>query len=196
MVDRSDYFKSFCRENLAISMGDLAAFRRLQKGERWYAVHTQPRREDVAFANLHRQGFRPFVPRLLRTVRHARRTRLARVPLFPGYLFVPLDLRCHRWRSVNGTVGVISLVMAGERPLPVPEGVVEALVHLTREDGVVDLAGGLRPGTPVRVLTGPFADLLAELVELDDRGRARVLIEIMGGVHELVLDRRMLTLAR
>lgn len=166
--------------------------RGLGPDERWYVAQTQPRREEMAFVNLARQGFRPFLPRLLRTVRHARRTRLARVPLFPGYLFVPLDLARHRWRCVNGTFGVVSLVMAGDLPQPVPRGVVEELVDLTGGDEVVDFAGKLVPGTRVRVLTGPLADLLAELVELDDRGRARVLIDIMGGARELVLDRRQL----
>ncbi len=48
------------------------------------------------------------------------------------------------------------------------------------------------PGATVCVLTEPFVDLLAELVELDDRARAQVLVEIMGGAPQLMLYRRQL----
>ncbi len=162
----------------------------LAPGERWYVVQTQPRREELAVANLRRQGFRTFLPRLLKTVRHARRTRTVRAPLFPGYLFVPLDIRRRRWRCINGSFGVLSLIMSGERPLPVPHGVVEDLRILTGSGEEVDLGAGLRPGSKVRVLSGPFAELLGTLLELDDRGRARVLLEIMGAPRTVSLPRQ------
>jgi transcriptional antiterminator RfaH len=33
---------------------------------------------------------------------------------------VIIDLTKHRWRSVNGTFGIASLIMAAEQPMPVP----------------------------------------------------------------------------
>src|SRR5512134_2387887 len=60
-------------------------------GERWYVVQTQPNREAMALVNLHRQGFRAFMPQVVKTVRHARRTRTLRAPLFPRYFFTLLD---------------------------------------------------------------------------------------------------------
>jgi transcriptional antiterminator RfaH len=36
-------------------------------------------------------------------------------------------------------------------------------------------------GQGVRVTAGPFADFVGELEHLDDNGRVRVLLEIMGG---------------
>ncbi len=164
----------------------------LRPGERWYVVRTQPRREVLAHDQLARQGFRPFLPRLRRTVRHARRLRTVLVPLFPDYLFLPLDLERVRWRSVNATRGVISLVMFGKRPSVVPEGVVEEIAQLSGADGVIDPAPILRPGKRVRLTRDPFGDVVAELLELDDRGRARILLEILGGTRVLLVDRHQL----
>jgi transcriptional antiterminator RfaH len=110
-------------------------------------------------------------------------------PLFPGYVFVAMDLSKHRWRSVNGTFGVASLIMGGEQPTPVPPGVVEALVASCESSGVVRLDDGLEIGQKVRILSGPFAQTLCRLAHLDDRGRVRVLLEIMGMEVAAQLDR-------
>ena len=47
-------------------------------------------------------------------MRHARKILNVRAPLFPGYLFVSLDLTRDRWRSINSTYGVLGLIMGGE----------------------------------------------------------------------------------
>ena len=120
-------------------------------------------------------------PKVQRTVRHARKLRTVLAPLFPGYIFVILDLSKHRWRSVNGTIGVASLIMGAEQPLPVPPGVVEALIASSESSQIVRLDPGLEIGQRVRILSGPFAEALCELVHLDEKGRVRVLLEIMGG---------------
>jgi transcription elongation factor/antiterminator RfaH len=149
-------------------------------GERWYAVHSQPCAEIRAAAQLQNQGFRTFMPRRRKTVRHARQIRTVIAPLFPRYFFVALDMTRDQWRSVNGTFGVSRLVMGAEQPHPVPRGVVEALIASTDGEGFLNLAENLRPGSPVRLMTGPFAEQLAVLEELDDTGRVRVLLDILG----------------
>ncbi len=111
----------------------------LGPGERWFAARTLPYRENSAQFNLHRMGFRSFFPTVRRTVRHARKLRNVLAPLFPGYAFVILDLSRDRWRSVNGSIGVASLIMGAERPIPVPCGIVEALVIATEASGLVRL---------------------------------------------------------
>ncbi len=73
---------------------------------RWYVVHTQPRREFCAKAQLEGQGFRVFLPKRPRTIRHARKIANVEAAFFPRYLFVELDLTRHPWRRVNGTFGV------------------------------------------------------------------------------------------
>jgi transcription elongation factor/antiterminator RfaH len=149
-------------------------------GERWYAVHSQPSAENRAAQQLQNQGFRSFMPKRRKTVRHARQVRNVIAPLFPRYFFVALDLTRDQWRSVNGTFGVSRLVMGGELPHPVPRGVIEALIASTDSDGFLNLADNLRPGSAVRLMTGPFADQLAILEHLDDAGRVQVLLNILG----------------
>lgn len=167
----------------------------LRDGERWYAVQTLPRRELGAALQLQAQQFRSFVPAIFRTVRHARKLRTVRAPLFPRYMFVVLDLDRDRWRSVNGTFAVAGLVMEGDRPCPVPHGVVEALIDLTDQAGIVRLDRGLAPGTQVRVLAGPFVDAIGRLERLGSDGRVKVLLDIMGGTMGVTLDRALLTRA-
>jgi transcriptional antiterminator RfaH len=152
----------------------------LDAGERWFAVYCLPFGENRAQGNLENQGLRTFLPKRHKTVRHARRMTRVEAPFFPRYLFVVLDLARDQWRSVNGTFGVARLVMSGDRPEPVPRGVVEALVASADARGILRLTEGLREGSPVRLLAGPFAEQLAILEHLDDSGRVRVLVDILG----------------
>lgn len=167
----------------------------LGEGEQWFVVQTLPRKEATALVNLHKQGFRTFMPRLLKTVRHARQTRTVKAPLFPGYLFTPLAMHRDQWRRINGSFGVASLIMGGDQPKPVPKGVVESLQDLVDDSDLVDLGPRLAIGGPVRVLTGPFADQLGRLAALDDHGRATVLLEIMGAERTVTLQSRSLVAA-
>lgn len=161
-------------------------------GCRWYVAAVQPGREDAAEAHLARQDFVSFVPRRLKTVKHARRLTERKAPLFPGYVFVSLDLDLHRWRSVNGTFGVRSLVTTGERPSAVPRGLVESFIDLTNGSGIMSPTSDLAPGQRVQVLTGPFADFIGTIERLDGRDRVRVLLGMLNGESPVTLDRRML----
>jgi transcription antitermination factor NusG len=152
----------------------------LSQNQRWYAVNSQPHLENRALANLEFQGFTAFLPRRIKTIKHARQFRTIAAPLFPGYLFVALDLDRDRWRAVNGTLGTRGLVMAGEWPTPVPTGVVEALIVMQSSSGLISFAADLRLGQRVRLLAGPFAEMVGELDVLDDAGRVRVLLEFLG----------------
>jgi len=152
----------------------------LETGERWFAVHALPFCELRAQVNLENQGFRTFMPKRHKTVRHARKLRTVESPFFPRYLFVVLDLDRDQWRSVNGTFGVSRLVMRGELPEPVPRGVVETLLASADPRGILHLADRLKVGSPVRMLAGPFAERLAMLEHLDDLGRVRVLVDMLG----------------
>jgi transcriptional antiterminator RfaH len=150
-------------------------------GERYFAVNTRPGREFEVALRLEAQSFRSFLPVIRKSVRHARKFRTIRAPLFPNYLFVSLDLQRDRWRSVNGTVGVTRLVMGGEYPAPVPCGIVESLQAISDESGLVGFDNRLKLGQKVKILSGPFVDLIGDLERIDGNGRVRILLEVMGG---------------
>lgn len=156
--------------------------------DRWYVVTAQPGREGVAELHLRRQGFEVWMPRQLRIVSRARRRQEKLVPLFPGYMFVSLDIDRDRWRPINGTFGVRSLLMQGERPLPCPRGLVEGLRAWAGGEGVVKEQPALRPGDAVCVVSGPLSQMAGKLIRLDDAGRARVLLRIMRGEVVVTLD--------
>ena len=161
----------------------------LNRDARWYAVQCQPHRERAAALHLANQKFVPFLPLRRKTRRHAHRIENVLVPFFPGYLFVAFDRERHQWRSVNGTFGVVRLVMQGERPAPAPAGFVEALHETCAEHGVVEWRADLKPGQAIRILTGPFSGLLGELDRMLDADRVRVLLGLMGGHFPVSLGR-------
>jgi transcription elongation factor/antiterminator RfaH len=161
----------------------------LSGGERWYVVHTLPYAEKRAQAQLENQKYRVFLPKRQKTIRHARKLSTVVAPFFPRYLFVVLDLSQHQWRSVNGTLGVSSLVMGGDMPCPVPSGIVESMLVLSEPDGLLQLHTNLKIGAPVRFASGPFAEQLGVLDRLDDSGRIRVLLNILGRQVPVCLSR-------
>jgi transcription antitermination factor NusG len=159
----------------------------LSEQERWYVARTLPQRELQAAKQLANQDFRAFVPRYWKNRRHARRVETVSAPLFPRYIFVILDRSRDRWRSINGTLGIERLLMQGGEPQPVPDGVVENFVDSADAEGNIDFHYQLREGQTLRVMAGPFADLVGQLEWLDDKGRVRVLLELMGGTVRVTL---------
>ena len=160
---------------------------------RWHVVHTQPFAEVRAMTHLERQGYRVFYPCYRKVIHHARGRTSSLRPLFPSYLFLQLDASQHRWRSVNGTRGVVRLLTQGEYPNPVPRGVVESLQAHTGSDGALDWAPSFEVGQIVRVSEGPFAELVGKLERLDADGRVCVLLDLLGrsvpvSLHCGVLD--------
>lgn len=159
-------------------------------GRRWYVAAVKPGCEDTAECHLERQGFETFTPRCRKTVRHARRLIERHVPLFPGYIFVAFDVADCPWRSVNGTFGVRSLVMAGERPIPVPPGLVERFIEMTDNSGL--MGAELRAGQRVEILSGPFAQLVGTIERLDGKGRVCVLLRLLNGESPVLMARSAL----
>jgi transcriptional antiterminator RfaH len=162
----------------------------LEGDERWFLAHTLPRSECKAEMHLRAQGFRTYLPQINKTIRHARQFRDVRAPLFPRYIFLILDLSRDRWLSVRSTIGVAGLFTSEDRPVPVPAGVVEGII--ARSDGNV-ITAELTKGQSVRIVSGPFANLVGTLERLDAAGRTRVLLEIMGtavpvAIHRLALS--------
>jgi len=152
----------------------------IHEGEHWYAVYAQPHGESIAQLRLRAQNFRTFLPLHSKTVHHARKHQTVLAPLFPRYLFVVLDLERDRWRAINSTRGVSSVIMNEALPIPVRSGVVETLLDASTSEGEVCFCSEMVPGSPVRLVAGPFAGQLGILRDMSGSSRVRVLIEMMG----------------
>ena len=149
--------------------------------EGWYVVHTLPNGEELAHVNLVRQGFAAYLPRYRKQVRHARKTETVLRPLFPGYVFVCLDLGQQRWRAINGTFGVIGMVQFGNAPHAIAASMVQAIRAREDSSGAVCVAPqGLQKGDRVRVREGAFAEYTALLEEVSDDKRVILLLDLMG----------------
>ena len=148
---------------------------------KWYVVQSQPNRENLAVEHLKLQGFSVWMPSYERIIRHARKSKLMRRPLFPGYLFINLDVENAQWRSINGTVGVNRIVSFGQGPAPVAAQFIAALQNIEANEGLVAANGKvLKLGQDVEILSGPMAGTIAKLLSLEAGDRVTVLLNMLG----------------
>ena len=152
-----------------------------REAARWYAVNTQPRAEHKACFHLNRQGFQAYLPRYLKSRRHARRIDTVAAPFFPRYLFVAIDMETQRWRSINSTIGVSHIVCTGESPAPVPDHIIGQLKQNEDERGFIEIRRPrFSPGDKVAVLDGAFADCIGIFEAETDERRVAILLELLG----------------
>jgi transcriptional antiterminator RfaH len=150
---------------------------------RWYLVRTKPNAEATAEANLARQGYELYLPRLLQSMPCRGRWRERVVPLFPGYLFLRLDEGRQPLAPVRSTLGVSSAVRFGPSYAIVPDEVVRELqARANPETGMhrLNLPRRLAPGAQVRILAGPFEGLEGIFQREAGSDRAIVLLRLLG----------------
>jgi transcriptional antiterminator RfaH len=164
--------------------------------KRWYVAETEHRRESVADENLSLQAFETYHP--VHTFCRVTRGRRVEVKesIFPGYLFVRFDLAHDRWEVINGTRGIkrrngTGLLGAGERPLPLADGVVDVLRARDARGFFGDVLEVMRlvvkAGEQARVLSGPFSSCIGEC-EWSTKERVGLLLSMFGRPHRVTLD--------
>jgi transcription elongation factor/antiterminator RfaH len=157
-------------------------------GGNWYVAQVLSQKEGYAVEHLARQGFQTFCPRLHRTRSHARRRDTVLVPLFPGYIFVKFDIEADRWLSINSTQGVIRLV--GPRlsaPSAVSPELIDLLMSRCTAGVLTKLPEYIQPGHRIQITAGALAGQIATIEALDDRGRVRVLLSLLGAEHNVAV---------
>lgn len=155
----------------------------------WYVVQTLSGQEERALLNLQRQDYRAFFPAFRRQVKHARQMSWKRQALFPGYIFVQLDLTRDNWHPINGTFGVSHIIRFAGRPARLPAGFAESLAAASDEQGQILMAEALDTGDQVRVLSGAFTDWLGTVIALPGRDRSTILVDILSRKVPVTLDR-------
>lgn len=149
---------------------------------RWYVAQTQVNAERKALFHLQRQGFTCYLPTYLRRRSHARKVEIVSAPLFPRYLFVRRDLSYESWRAIHSTVGISRLVCQNDRPVPLPDKVIDQIRAAEDKKGNVGI-GSLRTfdvGEKIRITMGAFADQIGKFESLCADGRVNVLLEMLG----------------
>jgi len=109
------------------------------------------------------------------------------VPLFPGYLFVRLDL-AQPWNPVRYAPGVFQLLMTGDRPSICPEGAVSALQAAEAERATYPRQEPpWRPGDAVSLGKGPMEGQHAIVLSVGT-DMALVSLLMFGQLREVAVD--------
>jgi transcriptional antiterminator RfaH len=164
---------------------------------KWYVAQTHIHAEVKASQHLGRQGFDVYLPRYLRTRRHARRVDSVAAPLFPRYLFVSIDLASQRWYSIQSTIGIAKLIRHGDLPVAVPNAIIEGLRCREDSNGYVQLEHRPRftAGDKIRISDGAFCDCLGLYDSINGNDRSAILLDLLGRKVRVVLDNALIDAA-
>jgi transcription antitermination factor NusG len=143
----------------------------------WYAAHVRSRHEKQVALQLEERRVNCFLP-VYRSVRRwkDRRKELDLV-LFPGYVFVHLDLK-DRLRVLQ-VPSVVRLVSFNGYPAPLPDGEIEALSNGLAKGVRAEPHPYLKVGHRVRVKYGPLAGTQGILVRRKDKFRIVLSIDLI-----------------
>ena len=147
----------------------------------WFLAQLKPNCIQIAGRNLKRQGIDTFIPMRDETEQRKGKFVTTTRPLFPGYIFVALDVSEGLWRKVNSTYGITRLVSFGAAPATVPLDLVTELIQRCDDEGKLLPPEHFKPGDQVMLTKGPFTATVAEIERVAPDQRVWVLMEIMGG---------------
>lgn len=165
----------------------------MSEGRSWIVVNTHPHKEAVAASNLVNQGFEAYCPVVRKRVRHARLTRDVLRPLFPGYVFADTSAVAGIWRPILSTVGVRALVRSGDDPSRL-DGRFVAALRAREVDGVIMAPEpAFRAGQKIQIGQGPFDGTIATIIDLGEKDRLIVLMDILNRPVRVSIDARHVT---
>lgn len=108
--------------------------------------------------------------------------------VFPGYILVQMVLTEESWYVVRNTPGVTGFVGMGNEPTPLREEEVAKILN-RMEEGAPKVKFDFKIGEKVRIRTGPFADFIGAVEEIDaDRAKVKVLVSFFGRETPVELD--------
>jgi transcription antitermination factor NusG len=138
-------------------------------GLNWYALYTCPRHEKCVAHQIEQRSISCFLP-VYRSVRRWKdRRKELELALFPGYVFVQLELK-DRFRVLQ-LPSAVRLISFNGQPAVLPEAEIEELRQRLSRGGRVEPHPYLRVGRRVRVSAGPMQGLEGIIVRRKDRCR-------------------------
>ena len=141
----------------------------------WHAIYTRSRSEKKVFERLTREGIEAYVP--LRKVLHkwSDRKKWVEEPLIRSYVFVKIIPE--QYFTVLNTPGAVRYVFFSGKAATIPDSQIEMLKIIAgNATDVTIVPGTLKPGTPVKVITGPLIGLTGELIR--SSGKNNVVVRI------------------
>ena len=145
----------------------------------WYVLRIKSRSEASVANELERDGYNCFLPQ----VKGLRRNKImALAPLFPGYLFLQVEIRSSGAELARNRKGVLGWLRTDDN---IPFIAEETIANIRRQVTEINGSGGLwkrfRPGDKVRVVSGKLDSPGKVTGEPDSaQGNVRVTLHLMG----------------
>ena len=164
---------------------------------RWFVVHTYSGYENKVKANLQKrvesmgmqnQIFKVIVPVEEQIEVKDGRRRIIQRRIFPGYVLVQMIMTDDSWYVVRNTPGVTGFVGAGNKPTPLDQAEVEAILRqmgVERPKPKIDF----EVGESVKVRSGPFEGFVGIIDDINaEKGKIKVLVSMFGRETPVELD--------
>jgi transcriptional antiterminator NusG len=108
--------------------------------------------------------------------------------VFPGYILVQMIMDEDSWYVVRNTPGVTGFVGMGNTPTPLREEEVSQIMRRMESEAPV-VKVSFKPGEKVRIVDGPFNDIIGVVGEIDtERTKVRVMVSFFGRETPVELD--------
>lgn len=157
--------------------------------KRWYIVHTYSGYENkvkvnlekrIEYMNMGDKIFRIEVPQKTVVQMRGGKKQEKEEKVFPGYVLVEMIMDEDSWYVVRHTSGVTKFVGSVKKPIPVKESEIKRILHRTSSQ-VEKVELDVKPGDKVRIISGPFADFDADIIEVyPDKSKLRANVSIFG----------------
>jgi transcriptional antiterminator NusG len=169
----------------------------LQRGRRWYAIHTYSGYEENVAENLKKRIesydmqdkiFSVLIPKEKKIKIKNGKRRIVEEKIFPGYVLVEMVVTDDSWYMVRNTPNVTGFIGTGTVPTPLSE---EEVKSLQKRMGVEEpqYKIDVQVGSPVRITDGPFKGFEGKVNQIDEaRGKIKVLVNMFGRETPVELD--------
>ncbi|MBD5402857.1 transcription termination/antitermination protein NusG [bacterium] len=157
--------------------------------KRWYIVHTYSGYENkvkvnlekrIEYMNMGDKIFRIEVPQKTVVQMKSGKKQEKEEKVFPGYVLVEMIMDEDSWYVVRHTSGVTKFVGSVKKPIPVRESEIKRILHRTTSQ-VEKIELDVKAGDKVRIISGPFADFDADIIEVyPDKSKLRANVSIFG----------------
>jgi transcription termination/antitermination protein NusG len=146
--------------------------------DRWYAVWTRSRHEQVVRTQLDDKQIAAFLPTIGRWSRWKDRKKRIEVPLFPGYVFARFNSASRL--AVLKCSGVVSIVSFNGEPAAVPDHEIDSIRTLVESTLPFDPCPTIKTGTLVEVSHGPLKGVVGRLTRKGSQSRLVLAVDLIG----------------
>lgn len=144
---------------------------------RWYAIYTNPRHEKVVAKQLTERGIENFLPLYRAWHEWKDRRKQVELALFPGYVFVRIEIR-EKLRILQ-VVGVVNVVSVNGQCAVLPDQEIDVLRNGLENRVYAEPCPYLTVGTKIRVVRGPMAGSNGILSRWKDKCRVVISVDAL-----------------